>query len=111
MQKEVYLIRGIPSEAHDGFRKRIFALSEEVLEKDRPEQLKICLTEKHPPCLSIIPFRRKKIASISVFRKKGPPLKAFTDAEGFTGAYAVEEALPVKYSRKLNSAVADKIRA
>ena len=99
MQKEVYLIRGTPTETYDGFRKKIIALSEDVLENDRPEQLKICLTEKHPPPISVIPFMRSKMASISVFRKKGTPLKAFTDAKGFTGAYAVEEALPVRYSR------------
>lgn len=99
MQKEVYLIRGAPRETHERFSKRIIALSGEVLEKEGAEQLKICLTQKHPPRISIIPFKRKKIASISVLREKGAPLKPFTDAEGFSGAYAVDEALPVTYTR------------
>lgn len=99
MQKEVYLIRGIPSEGYEGFSKRIIALSREVLEQEGPEQLKICLTQTHPPRISVIPFKRKKIASISLLRAKGNPLHALSQAEGFAGAYAVEEALPVNYSR------------
>jgi len=99
MQKEVYLIRGTPSEDHKSFSDRIFRISEEVLHQGSHEKLKICLTLRHPPRISIIPFKRKKIASVSVYREGGAPLKSFTEAAGFAGAYEVEEALPVTYSK------------
>ena len=77
MQKKVYLIGGTPRETHERFSERIIALSEEVPETEGAEQLKICLTHKHPPRISIIPFQRKKIASISVLREKGNPFIFF----------------------------------
>jgi hypothetical protein len=105
MQKEIYIIRGLPSEDYKSFKNRIFDLSEAVIKKDNPEKLKICLTLNRPPRISIIPFKRKKIASFSVHRERGPLIKTFTEAAGFAGGYAVEEAIPVSYSRNWDDGV------
>ena len=99
MQKEIYIIRGLPSEGYKIFKDRIFRLSEDVLEKDRPEKLKICLTLHKPPRISIIPFKKKIIAVLSIYRKKGPILKVISDAPGYAGGYKVEEAIPVSYTK------------
>ena len=99
MQKEIYIIRGLPSEDYKIFKDRIFRLSEDVLEKAGPEKLKICLTLHKPPRISIIPFKKNKIAVLSIYRDKGPVLKTLTEAEGYAGGYAVEEAIPVSYSK------------
>ena len=99
MQKEVYIIRGLPSEDYKVFKDRIFRLSENVLVKDGPKKMKICLTEKQPPRISIIPFKRAKIAVLSIDRHKGAVLKVITDTPGFAGGYAVEEAIPVSYTK------------
>ena len=99
MQKEVYIIRGLPSEDYKVFKDRIFRLSEDVLENLRPETLRICLTEKSPPRISIIPFKKKKVAVLSVYRKKGTVLKMITENPGYAGGYAVEEAIPVSYTK------------
>ena len=99
MQKELYIIRGLPSEDYKGFKDRIFKLSEEVRKKHGPEKLKICLTVKRPPRISIIPFKKKKIAVLSIYSKKGPFLQSIAGAEGYAGAYAVEEAIPAGYNK------------
>ena len=99
MQKEVYLIKGLSSEDYKTFHDRVLGLSENVLRQEGPAKLKICLTSGRPPRISIIPFKRHKIAAISVHRNKGPLLKQLTAADGFAGGYEVEEAIPVSYSK------------
>jgi hypothetical protein len=99
MQKELYIIRGLPSEDYKTFGNRIYRLSEDVLEMACPEKLKICLTLKKPPRISIIPFKKNKIAVLSIYCKKGTTLKMVIHADGYAGGYAVEEALPVSYSK------------
>lgn len=99
MQKEIYIIRGHPSEDYKSFKDRMFSLCEAVIKNDKPEKLKVCLTEKRPPRISIIPFKGNKIAVLSVYRDKGPVLKTLTEAAGYAGSYAVEEAIPVSYTK------------
>jgi hypothetical protein len=99
MQKEIYIIRGLPTEDYKIFRNRILKLSEQVLEQAGPEQLKVSLTLQSPPRLSIIPFKRNKIAVLSVYRENGPVLKTVTEAQGYAGGYVVEEAIPVSYTK------------
>lgn len=99
MQKEIYIIRALVSESYKDFMNRIISLSEAALEQYGPETLKTCLTIRRPPALSIIPFKRKKIAVISLTRKSTSPVKVLTGAEGFSGSYMVEEAIPVAYKK------------
>lgn len=99
MHKEVYIIRGLLSEDYKPFSKRIFEVSEEILKQAGPERLKICLTLERPPRISIIPFKRDKVAVLSVYRKKNDELKMITEADGYAGGYTVEEAIPVGYSK------------
>jgi hypothetical protein len=99
MLKEVYILNHLPSEDYISFKERIFDLSKEVLDQFEPETLKICLTLKRPPLISVIPFKKKKVAVLSVTRKSGSHMDLITNAEGYTGGYQVEEAVPVSYSR------------
>ncbi len=99
MLKEVYILNSLPSEDYISFRNRIINLSHEILNQFGPESLKVCLTLKKPPRISIIPFKKKKIAVLSVQREMGPGMGLITDSEGYIGAYKVEEAIPVSYSK------------
>ena len=99
MLKEVYILRGLPGEDYDGFRDRITSLSGEVLDLHKPGTLKINLTLKAPPAISVIPFKRKKIALLSVTRSPAGPIEGLTSSVGFAGAYAVDEAVPVAYEK------------
>jgi len=98
MQKEVYLIRGSESDSYDDFKEWIFSLSES--EKVNYTALKLVLTEQKPPKIAVIPFRKSKIAAISVYYdKQSEPIPSLLKSKGFAGMYKVTEALPVKYDK------------
>lgn len=99
MPKEIYIFKGLSSEDYNGFGKRIRSLTKELLEQYELETLRVNLTLKAPPRISIIPFKRKKIAVLSLTRSAGKNLDLATQAEGFLGGYVVEEAIPVAYKK------------
>ena len=99
MHKEVFILGSKPSEDYNSFKNRIFNLSGTIMAQFEPENLKICITIKKPPSLSIIPFSKKKIAVISVRQKKETDIGLITESEGYIGGYRVEEAIPVSYSK------------
>ena len=100
MHKEIYILTSLLKEDYKSFKNRIFKLSKAVAEQYRPETLKTCLTVKRPPLLSVIPFKRKKIAILSLTRKTNSGIDLITHAEGFRGGYVVEEAIPVAYKKE-----------
>ncbi|MFO7614077.1 MAG: EthD domain-containing protein, partial [Bacteroidales bacterium] len=92
---EIYLIRGDKNENYNDFRSGVMALTEEVRKESNPGRLKVTLTETAPPSISIIPFKKKKIAVISVYKESATPVEILVRAMGFSGAFVVEEAMPV----------------
>ncbi len=102
MNKEIYLIGGLAAESYPVFRERILATATVVSQTMHPEKMWVTLTETPPPLVSIIPFRKNKMAAISVITKEtggedGIPLLIGMD--GFRGATRVDEAIPVSYSK------------
>jgi len=99
MQKEMHLIKGLPGEGYKKFTSRMYALCEKLLEASDPEALKVTLTTKAPPALSVIPFKRTKAAVISIL---GAGKKLFEEPafpEGYVGSYLLDEAIPVSYTK------------
>jgi len=99
MHKEIYILKSQLSEDYKRFKNRMFNLCNAVTEKYEPESLKTCLTVKPPPRISVIPFKREKIAVISLTRKTNSSIDMITQEKGFTGSYQVEEAIPVAYEK------------
>ena len=99
MHKEIYLIKGLPGEDYVAFNARIAGLVEFVTETIQPKGISYTITEKAPPSVSIIPFSRSKLASISIHQENTLPVNSFIDADGFYGGYRVTEALPVAYRK------------
>lgn len=99
MEKEIYLIQGLWNEDYQGFRSRIEGLVEYVTESYKPAGIKYTITTKSPPAISIIPFSRKKMAAISVYKHNTIPVHSLIDADGYYGAYRVTQALPVAYTK------------
>jgi hypothetical protein len=99
MHKEIYILKSQLSEDYKRFNNRMFNLCNAVTEKYEPESLKTCLTVKSPPRISVIPFKREKIAVISLTRKTNSSIDLITREKGFTGSYQVEEAIPVAYEK------------
>ena len=99
MHKEIYILKGLKGEDYNSFKDRIFKLSNSLVELHGPEALKTCLTLKPPPPISVIPFKREKIAVISVTRNTNSAIDLITKSDGYAGGYAVEEAIPVAYKK------------
>lgn len=97
MKKIMYLIRGAKQESYSGFKHRILSLADDIVLRQHPEKLKVVLTENKPPAISIIPFKKKKLASISVVCHGETIIDEIDAIEGFAGSFDVTEALPVAY--------------
>ena len=99
MDKTIYLLRGASDESYAAFTRRALNTAEAVAAAENPGALWLTVTTKVPPRWSVIPFRKGKIAAISVIGKGAVPIELLTSAPGFAGAYQVSEALPVAYRK------------
>ena len=99
MRKEIYLIRGNEQEDYRAFSERILRLASETASLVNPDALRISLTMESPPRISLIPFKRSKIAVFSVYKEEQETIGLLKRSAGFSGAFKVEEALPVAYEK------------
>lgn len=99
MNKTIYLIRGGNTESYTAFTSRALEIAGRVAGDDKPEALWLTVTAEAPPKLSVIPFRKNKVAAISIIRESMGPIGTLMAADGFAGAYLVSEALPVAYQK------------
>jgi len=99
MRKEMYLIRGIDNEDYQHFTDRVIKTARKTAELISPDALKVTLTRQCPPILSVIPFKKKKIAVVSVYKENHTPVDYLKGTEGFSGAFTTDEALPVAYEK------------
>jgi hypothetical protein len=99
MRKEMYLIRGIEKEDYLQFTARILKTAKTTARLIKPDGLKVTLTQQPPPKISIIPFKKSKLAVFSVYREGNAPIAMLHGLEGFSGAFKVDEALPVSYDK------------
>ena len=95
----ICLVRGSKEESYAAFKERILLLANKIVKDHHPEKVKVVLTENKPPAISIIPFKKKKVASISVIDDQCHYVNDIKNAEGFSGSFEVTEALPVSYSK------------
>jgi hypothetical protein len=98
MRKEIYIVRGTGKESYIDFKNRILQLAEQVAEKESPKAIRLTVTPAPPPKLSIIPFKRSKISTISLYKEDDKPSGLLLKSEGISGAFWVEEAIPVGYT-------------
>ncbi len=99
MRKEIYLIRGVDNESYEDFSNRILSISKSLLNEQGIGSFKVAFTKTPPPKITIIPFKKKKIAAISIFRNSTTLIGDLINKKGFSGAYHVEEALPIAYEK------------
>ncbi len=99
MQKEIYLIKGISDESYHHFSERVTGLAKALSQEKEMVKIKIVYTKESPPLISVIPYKKEKIAVISVVSTKKNSADLLANEPGFSGAYKVEEALPVAYKK------------
>jgi hypothetical protein len=99
MKKEIYLIKETERETYKQFSQRILALSKKVSADEKTEWIKTVFTGEPPPKVSVIPFKKQKIAAISIYSTKKERVEMLINEPGFAGGYVVEEAIPVAYEK------------
>lgn len=99
MRKEIYLLRGHDHESYSSFSTTISAIVNALRDTPQLKGIRYTITESAPPRISVIPFNLKKIASISVYKADDQPVQLLTQHAMCYGAYTVEEALPVSYTK------------
>lgn len=103
MVKLQYLLRGPATESAGAFRERALACGARLL-ASAPAGLKITFTAEDPPRLSVMPFRRDRLALVSL-RDEAPLAAAVArwnavlKSEGAAAGYHVEESTPRAYAR------------
>ncbi len=99
MKKTIYIIRGTKAEKYEDFRARIFEAVNNLKDKEGIHALKLTLSTKKPPALSVIPFRKSKVAVVSIHENENRLHENLLKEKGFSGAYAVTEAIPRAYRK------------
>jgi len=99
MIKKIFLIRGLKTESYEGFKARVWQEVHNLKTLAPIHNLSFVINSEKKPLFSIIPFSKKKIASVSVYLEEQIDLPSLNKMEGFVGSYLVTEALPVAYQK------------
>lgn len=102
MRKEIFLIKGDVNESYQNFSDRIVKLATTISQNQEIEKTKISYTNVPPPRWSVIPFKKEKIAVISVYTTKDGRINFQNNIDDISGVYLAEEAIPVKYKKTWN---------
>ena len=106
--KQIYLLRGDEHISYEQFYSLITEKAERVSGAQGVRGVKCTITAEPPPRCSVIPFRKEKIAAVSVWidsaTAEGGPLEAFEapellEVDGRIRGFEVTEAVPVSYEK------------
>ena len=103
MVKLQYLLRAPATESVAAFRDRTLACGARLL-ASCPARLKLTFTAEEPPRLTVMPFRRDRLALVSLWDEAAPETaaprwNAILEGEGAAAGYRVEESAPRVYRR------------
>ena len=103
MVKLQYLLRAPATDGAGAFRNRALAVGARLLASG-PARLKVTFTAEEPPRLSVMPFRRDRLALVSLWDEASPEAavarwNALLQGEGAAAGYRVVESLPRAYAR------------
>jgi hypothetical protein len=103
MVKLQYLLRAPSTEGAEAFRDRALAVGARLLASG-PARLKLTVTAEEPPRLSVMPFRRDRLALVSLWDEGTPEAaasrwNALLETEGAAAGYRVDESVPRAYGR------------
>ena len=98
-KKQIYLIRGLKDETYTEFKDRIYKTAVGLIPYENIVNISYTITEEAPPLVSVIPFKKGKIAAVSIKKGDSPFIDELLNTPGFEGAYTVTEALPVAYEK------------
>ena len=66
MNKQIYLVRGNKEESYEEFTERMMVETKKAAERLSAKSASLTITYRKPPTISVIPFKKTKIAAISI---------------------------------------------
>lgn len=99
MRKEIYLLKASEKENYSLFSERMIKISKSLLDSATIRKVKLTYTHEAPPSISVIPFKKQKIAAISIYKDDRDLCEILLNTEGFCGVYFADEAIPVAYEK------------
>ena len=99
MRKEIYIIKGSKNEKYTQFSERMIKISKSLLDMPTINKVKLTYTKESPPGITVIPFKKGKIAALSVYKDDSDICNELVIEEGFSGVYFADEAIPVAYEK------------
>lgn len=103
MVKLQYLLRAPAAAPLPAFGARALECGARLLAHG-PARLKLIYTHEEPPRLSVVPYRRDRVALVSIWDEAAPAAAAARwsprlQADGAAAGYRVEESVPRAYAR------------
>jgi hypothetical protein len=106
MEKAIFIIKQPSEVSLEDFKSVIFDQLLPQLSRLKCSRLKVSLTDKPPPKISVIPLKKERLAMISVWgllKKDQKAWKAALEsAGGVSFGYEVDESIPVQYEKTWN---------
>lgn len=99
MNKQILILRDTENQSYTSFKEQVFEKTKRLIGISEIQTAHVTVTETPPPRISIIPFKRKKIAVASFYGKELPSYEYYEGLSGLHGIYQVTEAFPVSYER------------
>ena len=99
LMKSMLVIDGKKSDSYHSFKERIMSLVSDLAVDTQNARVKLVITDEKPSALSLFPFRKNKIAVISIYYRDQLPANLLSISD-LRSAYLVTEALPVKYNKE-----------
>jgi hypothetical protein len=103
MAKHQYVVRASNGQSHAGFKTEILETLAPAVMGLGSFHLKLTFTDRAPPRLTVIPFRREPVAVVSLAGEALPEASQCAEVLGVRGyelaAYSVTEALPCEYDK------------
>jgi hypothetical protein len=83
MNKQIYIIRGDEEESYQAYTLRVSEIEHFIAKLYPLSSLKISMTRQAPPAISVIPFKKSKLAAISIVSESGEVLPELITQNGF----------------------------
>jgi len=99
MQKAICIFRDVAGESYSDFKTRMFSLCRKLENELDPMTVTLTLTTRRAPLVSVIPFKKRKVAAISASYTDAPRVGSLAGEPGFEGLYPVVEEVPVRHEK------------
>lgn len=93
------MIREDKKDSYSNFNQRVLELANKISSNFNVNSVKLTITKEAPPKVSIIPFKKSKIATLSILSTDNDFVSTVEKFQGFSGSYIADCVYPVSYDK------------